>query len=61
MEDNARVVWHVSLEPWILEHQLIRCSDLPLNLNQNRHHAFHAQLTELRRAAKLRARAQPVL
>jgi hypothetical protein len=34
---------------------------LPLNLDQNRNHSFHAILTEIRRAAKQRAHQLPVL
>jgi hypothetical protein len=34
---------------------------LPLNMDQNRHHAFHATLTELRRTPKQLARSMAVL
>ena len=61
MEENARVVWHVCSEPWRLEEELIASADLPLNLDQNRHHAFHSALSQIRREAKARARELPVL
>jgi hypothetical protein len=53
MEENARVVWHVSPEPWDVERQLIGCSDLPLNLDQNRNHAFHTQLMEFAKSGEV--------
>jgi hypothetical protein len=46
--------------PWILEEHLIATLSLPLNLDQNRQHAFHARLSALRREAKDRANASPV-
>jgi hypothetical protein len=42
------------------EKQLIGSVSLPLNLDQNRNHVFHADLSELRRAAKERARELPI-
>jgi hypothetical protein len=35
--------------------------NLPLNLDQNRHHAFHQQLTQIRAAARMTARTLPVV
>ncbi|MFD0650990.1 GIY-YIG nuclease family protein [Streptomyces malaysiensis subsp. malaysiensis] len=43
-------------EPWALESQLISRLDLPLNLDQNGHNAFHSRLKELRAQARQRAR-----
>ncbi|MGW4510972.1 GIY-YIG nuclease family protein [Streptomyces sp. NPDC004393] len=60
MADNARVCWVEKIEPWTLESQLISQLDRPLNLDQNRHNAFHARLKELRAQARQRARALPV-
>ncbi|WP_460038364.1 hypothetical protein [Streptomyces cavourensis] len=34
--------------------------DVPLNLDQNRHNAFHPRLKELRARARRRARELPV-
>jgi hypothetical protein len=42
MADNTRVCWIEQSEPWDLESQLISQLDLPLNLDQNRHNAFHS-------------------
>jgi hypothetical protein len=61
MEENARVVWHVCEEPWKLEEKLIAAVNLPLNLNMNTANAFYPVLSELRRAAKPKARALPIL
>ncbi|MGE6737399.1 GIY-YIG nuclease family protein, partial [Streptomyces sp. NPDC059900] len=60
MADNARVCWIEQDEPWALESQLISRLDLPLNLQQNSHNAFHARLTEIRAQARSRARELPV-
>ncbi|MGR4850419.1 GIY-YIG nuclease family protein [Streptomyces sp. LARHCF252] len=60
MADNARVCWIERDEPWALESQLISQLDLPLNLDQNRHNAFHSCLKELRAQARQRARDLPV-
>ena len=61
LERNARIVWLACDGPWRVEEQLIRSVSLPLNLDQNRHHGFHSVLSEIRRAAKARARALPVV
>lgn len=60
MADNARVCWIEQDEPWVLESQLISQLDLPLNLDQNRHNAFHSRLKELRAQARQRARDLPI-
>lgn len=60
MNDNAFVCWIETPNPWTFEEQLIRSVCLPLNLDQNRSHAFHATLSTVRRAAKRRADALPV-
>jgi len=56
MAENAWVAWIEHAEPWALEARLLREISLPLNLDQNHHHPFHATLTVLRRDAKARAR-----
>jgi hypothetical protein len=61
MGQNALVCWTVNDRPWELEELLIRTVGLPLNLDQNRHHLFHATLNGLRKDAKARARSLPVL
>jgi hypothetical protein len=58
---NAFVCWTVHAEPWKLEEELISRYDLPLNLDQNKHNAFHPELSQARRAAKQRASELPVL
>ncbi|MFE9288447.1 GIY-YIG nuclease family protein [Streptomyces olivaceus] len=60
MADNAQVCWIKWSEPWDLESQLISQLDLPLNLDQNRHNAFHSRLKEIRAQARNRARKLPI-
>ncbi len=56
IERSARVVWVTVDEPWAVERELIEAADLPLNLEFNGSHPFHATLSETRRAARRRAR-----
>ena len=60
MARNALVIWLPTTEPWLLEEQLIATVSLPLNLDQNRQHAFHARLSALRSDARARANASPI-
>jgi hypothetical protein len=55
MERNAAVCWIETTEPWKVETTVIASVCLPLNLDQNRGHPFHAPLSAIRRAAKRRA------
>jgi hypothetical protein len=61
MADNAYVAWVEASGPWAAEHELIAAVDLPLNLDQNRRNAFHADLTRRRAQARAAARALPVV
>ncbi len=61
MADNAFVAWWTQAEPWLVERQTIGSISLPLNLDQNRAHHFHAMLSEKRRTAKATARSLPIL
>ena len=61
MGQNAFVTWAVTDEPWVAEADLIRELSLPLNLDQNESHPFHAQLSAVRREAKARARMLPIV
>jgi hypothetical protein len=54
------VCWIETQEPWVVETALLATVNLPLNLNQNRQHAFHSTLSALRRAAKLKSAGLPV-
>jgi GIY-YIG catalytic domain len=56
MADNALVTWVALDRPWLVEGQLITLLNAPLNLDQNRQHPFHQQLSNLRRDARARAR-----
>jgi GIY-YIG catalytic domain len=61
MADNAYVTWVETDHPWLAEQQLIASVNLPLNLDQNRHHDFHQQLTQVRAAARMTARTLPIV
>jgi hypothetical protein len=61
MAANAYVTWVETEGPWLAEQQLIASVNLPLNLDQNRHHAFHQQLTKVRADARMTARMLPVV
>jgi hypothetical protein len=56
MADNAYVTWVETERPWLVEQRFIASVSLPLNLHQNRHHAFHQQLTKVRADARMTAR-----
>lgn len=60
MDRNALVVWAASDAPWMVEEALIESISLPLNLDQNRRHPFHQELSSLRQEARARARELPV-
>lgn len=60
MADNAYVTWVETERPWLAERRLIALVNLPL-LDQNRHHAFHQQLTQVRADARRTARTLPVV
>ncbi len=61
MARHAHVVWTVTDRPWELEERLIRALTLPLNLDQNHHGLFHAELSAARARERDRARSLPVL
>ncbi|WP_420847182.1 GIY-YIG nuclease family protein [Nonomuraea basaltis] len=53
---SARVCWPARPEPWVAESELIAQLGLPLNLDQNRKHAFHQHLSTLRASVRARTR-----
>ena len=61
MAEHARVSVLEYPTPWTLEEELIGALDLPLNLDQNRNHSFHNELSARRRAARMAAAELPVL
>ncbi len=61
MGKNAFVVWTVHPEPWELESELLGKFSLPLNLQGNKSHPFHPELTRIRSECRERARELPVL
>lgn len=61
MAENAFVAWFVCDEPWKVETDLFTKLSLPLNLDQNRHHPFHKELSGIRSLAKQTARNSPVV
>jgi hypothetical protein len=61
MAANAFVSWLICEQPWELEDQLIISVDLPLNLEGNSRHPFHATLSQARRRCVAHAIALPVV
>jgi hypothetical protein len=61
MARNAFVTWLETPEPWKVEEAIIKMVSLPLNLDQNRNHPFHAALSAMRREARQRARELPIV
>jgi hypothetical protein len=55
MQEHAFVTWAPVAEPWVAEDQLIATLNLPLNLRGNERHAFHPELSRIRRLAKVQA------
>lgn len=61
LAQNAFVVWAVHPHPWEVEKSLIQQLSVPLNLNHNQAHPFHAALKAIRRNARAEARRLPVV
>ncbi|WP_432542953.1 GIY-YIG nuclease family protein [Kineococcus sp. SYSU DK002] len=61
MAAHARVCWVEDPRPWLTETKLIEGVDLPLNLLQNAHGSFYAQLSQARARQRELARSLPVL
>ncbi|HVY60973.1 MAG TPA: hypothetical protein VHF22_04935 [Planctomycetota bacterium] len=59
IDRHARVAFLENAEPWRIEEALLRRVCLPLNLEGNERHPFHATLSELRRSARAQARHAP--
>jgi hypothetical protein len=55
MERNAFVCWVEHERPWDLEHLVFEKVSLPLNIQDNSHNPFAAQLSQLRQQAKIEA------
>jgi hypothetical protein len=56
LEENAFVCWVEHPKPWELEQELLTSLSLPLNIQDNQHHPFSAELSEMRKSAKRLAR-----
>jgi hypothetical protein len=61
MASHARVCWVANSTPWLLETRLIENLVLPLNLDQNKHSGFHAELSAARARQRTTARELPVV
>ena len=61
MSENAFVCWVEHPAPWEIEGQLILELRPPLNLAENSHHSFYAELSQIRKQAKARARSLDVM
>lgn len=61
MAEHAAVAWVEVDRPWALEAHLISRLVLPLNIEGNTRHPFHAELRRIREQARARARQLPIL
>jgi hypothetical protein len=61
MARNAFVTWLETPEPWNVEEAMFSAVSLPLNLDQNRNHPFHAALSATRKEARRKARELPIV
>lgn len=61
MAENALVAWVPHPTPLLVEAEMTKHYNLPLNLAGNQHHPFYPKLTSLRKAASERAESLPVL
>ncbi len=52
LNENIFMTWQELDQPWLLEEQLILELSVPLNLQGNKQHAFHSELSQLRSDAK---------
>lgn len=50
---HLRLTWHETAEPWRIERAVIAALGPPLNLADNKEHAFFATLSEARQALRL--------
>lgn len=60
MDDNALVCWAEHPRPEEVEPDIIQTVSLPLNIQDNQHHPFSAELSALRRRAGREANEAPV-
>ncbi len=61
MQENAFVCWIAEEKPWQVETELIKQLSLPLNIQQNKQHAFYPLLTRIRKEAKTKAKSLPIV
>jgi hypothetical protein len=59
MAEQTRVAWLQHPQPELIERAMIQELDLPLNLADNAHHPFRAQLSSIRGEARAAARLAP--
>lgn len=55
LDRNARVAWAACSDPWGVEPDVVKAMGPPLNLHHNSGHPFFADLTNVRRQARLKA------
>jgi hypothetical protein len=60
MEKNAYVCWLEYPSPWEIEASIFKVVSLPLNIQDNAHHPFSAEVSKLRKEAMFLARQEPV-
>lgn len=59
MDANSALTWHVTEQPWLIEHWLIQRLSPPLNLLHNKAHPFYNVLSAARKKLRARAHAKP--
>ena len=60
MSENAFVCWVEHPAPRELEKEILQALSLPLNVQDNQHHPFSGELSELRREAGRLAKEEPI-
>ena len=60
MEENAFVYWLEHEIPWSIEREVLTKFSLPLNIQDNEHHAFSKTLSSIRVKAKKEANSLPI-
>jgi hypothetical protein len=60
MAENAFVVWVEHPAPWEIEQELLKSISCPLNIADNAHHPFVAELKRIRIEGLKAAREAPI-
>lgn len=58
MKEHARVCWFVIEKPWVIEKEVIRALNVPLNLKHNESHPFYHTLLGIRKEYRNEAKRE---